>query len=391
MRIAYLVTTLAVGGAERQVVALARGMVARGHSVVILVVKPILPGEIEPGQGIELFSLGIARNPASILLGALRGARWLHRWQPDLLHAHTFPANMIARMIRLTRLKMPLVGTIHNVYEGGWLRMLAYRLTDRLASRMTTVSTAAREAFLKLRAIRAENSEVTVNGIDCNEFQRIPGRREQVRKQAGVGDRFLWLAAGRIAAAKDYPLLLESFARLLESHPGSLLWIAGAARPEDAALESDLRQRTTETGLDEKVCWLGARSDLPALMDAADGFVLSSAWEGLPLVVAEAMAMELPVVATNVGGVAELLGDCGWLIPPHDAESLAAGMCEVSDFVQRESYDLRAEAARRSGQSSRARVLANFEIGLRVAWWESYYRRLLAACDRSVSVQSKAP
>ncbi len=119
----------------------------------------------------------------------------------------------------------------------------------------------------------------------------------------------------------------------------------------------------------EHVRWLGLRRDMPALLDAADGFVLASAWEGMPLVLGEAMAMEKPVVATDVGGVRELVGDAGTLVPAKDPEALAEAMLAT----MRQSREERA----RMGRAARERIVHQFSMDAAADWWEALYRKLL--------------
>ena len=115
---------------------------------------------------------------------------------------------------------------------------------------------------------------------------------------------------------------------------------------------------------------LGLRRDIPALLDAADAFVLSSAWEGMPLVLAEAMAMEKPIVATDVGGVRELLGDTAQLVPAANPQALAAAMLSLT---QAEPEELR-----RQSQAARTRIQTHFNLETRVSEWESLYATLTA-------------
>ena len=105
---------------------------------------------------------------------------------------------------------------------------------------------------------------------------------------------------------------------------------------------------------------------MPALLDAADGFVLASAWEGMPLAVGEAMAMEKPVVATDVGGVRELVGDAGIIVPAKSPESLAEAMLTTMHITDAER--------RRVGRAARARIAAAFSIDAKADQWEAVYR-----------------
>ncbi len=118
------------------------------------------------------------------------------------------------------------------------------------------------------------------------------------------------------------------------------------------------------------VRWLGLRRDLPALLDAADGFVSSSAWEGMPLAVGEAMAMEKQVVATDVGGVRELVGYEGRLVPPRNPVALAAAMREVMQT------NVSAGIAR--GRESRERICSCFSMNTKPLEWERLYREALS-------------
>jgi glycosyltransferase involved in cell wall biosynthesis len=181
-----------------------------------------------------------------------------------------------------------------------------------------------------------------------------------------VGEEFVWLAAGRIVPAKDFPNLLRAFAEVRRSIPEAQLWIAGEGNPAGAKRASGF---ALVSGSLEHVRWLGLRRDLPALLDAADGFVLASAWEGMPLVVGEAMAMEKPVVATDVGGVRELVGAAGVLVPAGDSTALAQAMVELMRTTAGERLTL--------GRAARVRIATEFSIEARVDQWEALYRSVL--------------
>jgi glycosyltransferase involved in cell wall biosynthesis len=181
----------------------------------------------------------------------------------------------------------------------------------------------------------------------------------------GEGE-FVWLAAGRFVAAKDYPNLLRAFALLCASRSDARLWVAG----ETVGTEFDRVNRlAAELGVRSQLRWLGLRRDMPALLDAADGFVLGSAWEGMPLVVGEAMAMEKPVVVTDVGGVRELVGDCGLIVPSKAPSALAGAMLRLMRMPREDRHAL--------GCAARERIIARFSMEARADEWEALYRRLL--------------
>jgi glycosyltransferase involved in cell wall biosynthesis len=363
MRIAYVLTSLGVGGAERQAVALAERMAARGHAVALIVLRSRQREEWL--TNLDPIRLDMSRHTVSILAGLWKARHFLRDFHPDLIHSHTYPANMAARLLKIMLPGAAVLSTIHNVYEGSWPRMLAYRLTDPLSRHTTAVSQAAADRYVRLKAVPARKSSVLANGIDTMEFAPSPERRARLRAEMGVSEEFVWLSAGRITPAKDYPNLLGAVAHVRASVPSACLWVAGESSgvgiPAVQALAADLG---------DSIRWLGLRRDMPALLDAADGFVLASAWEGMPLAVGEAMAMEKPVVATDVGGVRELVGDAGVLVPAKSPENLARAMQEI----MRKTNDER----RKLGLAARERIAAQFSIDAKANEWELLYWKTLA-------------
>jgi glycosyltransferase involved in cell wall biosynthesis len=360
VRILYILTTLGIGGAEKQAIDLAEHMKAKGHVVALMVLKHT--AEEWPTK-LPVFRLNLKKTPLGILRGLRFAQGFLGIFRPDVVHSHTFPANIFARLLRvIPKPEFPipkLVNTIHNVNEGGWHRMLAYRLTDSLADRITAVSTAAAERFLKLKAVSAAKTSVLTNGIDTEHFTPDRNRRKRTRAQmlASQGDKtFLWIAVGRIVPAKDYPNLIKAFALVLIKEPTALLYIAGEG-------DSDALSQDTAN-----IRWLGLRNDIADLLDAADGFVLSSAWEGMPLALGEAMAMEKLCVATNVGGVSELIGAAGTIVSAGNSQALAEAMLATMHFTQWQQKS--------QGQEARRRIQAQFSMHAKAAEWTQLYAEL---------------
>lgn len=364
MRIVYVFTSLAMGGAERQGLALAGRMARRGHTVALLVLRPRLPDELTAAQ--PVVHLGMRKNPLSLIRSIAEAGFFLQAFRPDLLQSHSFHANFVARLLKPFVPKCVVLSTVHSVYEGAWHRMLAYRLTDGLSRRTIVVSQAAAKRFVRLHAVPRHKCLVLTNGIDLAEFVPSFERRTDMRAAMGAGAEFIWLAAGRLTPAKDYPNLLRAFAQLLQSRPDARLWVVGETKGAPFRHLTALASRLSVT---ESVRWLGLRRDMAALFDAADGFVLSSAWEGMPLAVGEAMAMEKPVVATDAGGVHELLGECGLLAPTQNPDALAAAMLEAMR---------KPEVVRMSlGCAARERVVAHFSMDAKADEWEALYSSLL--------------
>ncbi len=363
MVIVYMLTSLGMGGAERQVLALASRMADRGHAVKLLVLRP--PVAEQWPTALPLIHLNMRRSPVSVLKGFNRARRFLRVYRPDLVHSHSFHANIVARMLRIFVPAPVVLSTVHNVYEGGLHRMIAYRLTDSLCKRTTVVSAVAAERYVLLKAVPGHKCVVVTNGIETANFLSNAARRMNVRTSMDVANKFVWLTAGRLAPAKDIPNLLAAFKIVTATCPDVELWIAGEGKSTKGEHGTDVSEKDVDL---DQVRWLGLRRDLPALLDAADGFVLASAWEGMPLVVGEAMAMEKPVVATDVGGVRELVGQAGMLVPSKNPQALAAAMLAT----MRSSNEVRQEL----GRSARVRIEDYFSMEARAQQWESLYRAL---------------
>jgi glycosyltransferase involved in cell wall biosynthesis len=367
MRITYVLTSLGVGGAERQALSVAERMAARGHAVSLVVLAGRQVNEWPTTlDSACLTRLDMRKTPASAFAGFAKARRFLREFQPDLVHSHTYPANMAARLLKLSFPAAAVLSTVHNVYEGPWPRMLAYRLSDFLSRHTTAVSQAALDRYARLKAVSAGKSSVLTNGIDTAEFAPDAQRRARLRAEFGVRDEFVWLAAGRIVPAKDYPSLLRAFSSVRRAVSTVRLFVAGEASEAGFAT---VRELSTELGLGDSVCWLGLRRDMPALLDACDGFVLASAWEGMPLVVGEAMAMEKPVVATDVGGMRELMGEAGVLVPAKAPEELAKAMRTV---MQRTD-----EERRGAGRAAREHIQSQFSLDAKADEWEALYGAVL--------------
>jgi glycosyltransferase involved in cell wall biosynthesis len=379
MRIVYLLSSLGVGGAEKQALAVSERMAKRGHTVALVVLMPRLPEEWP--TAIRAVHLDVRKTPASVLRGFTRGRDFLREFRPDLVHSHSFHANIFARLLRMAGPPFVVLSTVHNVYEGRWWRMVAYRLTDSLSRRTVAVSEAAAQRFTRLKAVPKRKCSVILNGIDLNDtdvagFAPDAERSARMRAEFGISaaaanSDFVWLAVGRLAPAKDYPNLLHAFAAVRAQRPDAQLWVAGDPRGDQRA---PLESLAKELGVDGAVRWLGLRRDMPALLDAADAFVLGSAWEGMPLAVGEAMAMEKPVVATDVGGVRELVGDAGVVVPAKDFRALAEAMLTT---MQQSREEL---AAR--GHAARERVRGQFSMDATADTWEALYESLIPASDQ---------
>lgn len=362
MKILLLVTGLAMGGAENQVVSLADKFISRGHKVVLAYM--LQPARVLPcNEQVEVVWLGGTKSILGIAKAYFKLVKVVRQFKPDVLHSHMFHANLLSRLVTLVSNVQRLVCTAHNTNEGGKLRMLAYRLTDRLADEFTNVSEEAVKAFEQKKAAAVGRMLVTHNGIDTQRFSFSPVARQQLRSELGIQHSKVFIAIGRFHEQKDYPNLLDAFSIVSTSQLDAHLLIVG-----DGELRPQLERKIEVLGLQARVTLLGIRNDIPELLSAADFFVLSSAWEGFGLVVAEAMACERVVIATDSGGVAEVVGDNGFLVAPRDSEALARSMQEAIDMPD--------ELAKDYGLKSRRYICGRYSLQAVVSRWEEIYQNL---------------
>jgi glycosyltransferase involved in cell wall biosynthesis len=362
-RVAYLITSSGMGGAEREVCHLAEEFRRRGWAVAVISMLPLEPPISDlTAAGVLTLSLGM-RQGVPDPRGVLRLARFLRRWRPHVLHAHMVHANLLARLSRLVAPVPVLISTLHNENEGRRWRYVAYRLTDALTDVTTTVSRAAVAAATRRGAAPAGSIILVPNGLSTAPYRPDDSIRERTRSSLGV-QHFTWLAVGRLVDAKGYPDMIAAFVLARRAHPSATLLISGTG-----PLEPDVRRLIGDARLEDAVRLLGMRSDVPALMQAADGFVMTSRWEGLPMVLLEAGASGLPIVATDVGGSRDAVVDgvSGYLTAVAVPAETARAMTRVMEM----SMDER----RAMGRASRDHVSSTFEIALVADTWERLYRK----------------
>jgi glycosyltransferase involved in cell wall biosynthesis len=366
---------MGMGGADKQLLLAADEMRRRGHEVLIVSLTPLGP------MGLEGRSLGIPTDSLEMRRGVpdprglMRLIQLVRAWKPDVLHSHMVHANLLARALRVFVRVPAMVSTIHNIYEGGRLRMAAYRLTNRLVDHVTIVSQAAADRFVRDGIVPRELLKVVPNGVNPEHFRDVPAtERESLRRAMGLESEFVWLAVGRFQPAKDYPNLLRAFARVRERFPAAILLLVG-----QGPLQSETETLAHALGLGGQVRFLGVRQDVPDLMSVADAFVMSSAWEGMPIVLLEAAAAGLPIVATLAGGNHEVIleGESGFLVPPRDAEALGSAMLRLMELSD----------AQRASMGQRGRQRVRTEYGLRrvVDRWEELYREVLVRKGRGLA------
>ncbi len=367
-KITFVSTALAMGGAEVQVSHLARSLKRRNWEVsVISMTTPVALVDTLENEGVAVRSLDMQPGlPNPFFVFSL--AKLLKEFQPSVVHSHMVHANILSRVSRATSpsFSQPLVCTAHNTIEGGKWVERAYRMTDKFCNLTTNVSQAAVDRYIKIGAAPANRIRLMRNGLDTSQFLPDEGLRSSKRKELGLEDRLICLAVGRLTEAKNYGLLIDSFFELKTRIPSAVLLIVGEGEEED-----ELKGKASSLGLgDENLRWLGRRHDVSELMKASDLYVMSSLWEGLPMVLLEASASGLAIVATDVGGNSEIVQDGinGFIVDSGNQDGLVKAMDIVLSMSKNERMQL--------GSGGRKFVQMNYDLDLIVDQWESIYNEV---------------
>ncbi|EPG1716842.1 glycosyltransferase [Morganella morganii] len=362
MKILLVITGLGMGGAEKQVCALANNL-SKNHSVAII----SLSGDNiinKPDISIPIYSLDMKKNPLSLFKSFLKIKKIINDFKPDIVHSHMFHANIFTRISSIFS-KMPvLISTAHNSNEGGTLRMLLYRYTDRFASLSTNVSQEGVDVFIKKKASSKNRMILMHNGIDTDKFKFDASTGNKKRDELNISnsEKFnIILSIGRLTKAKDYPNLLTAFSHIDDKNTHLVIIGEGDDKKALQQLASDLK-------ISKNVHFLGLQNDISAWMSAADLYVMSSAWEGMPLVIGEAMSCQSCIVATDCGGIIELMNEHGFIVPKMEPYLLA----EKINYA----LSLPIDSRRKIGLEARQHIINNFSLTTISQQWLDLYNKL---------------
>ena len=362
MKIALVISGLRIGGAEQVVVSLADALVQMGHSVIIICFQSqayIRPFNFE----IPVICIGLDSH-VNIMSGLYRLRSELKQFQPDVVHSHMFHANIACRLIRLVVAIPRLINTAHNNLETSPLRVLSYRYSNYLADLFTNVSDQSVIQYERLGIVKKGKMLCVHNGIACDRFYYDKNAGQQVLKSLGIyAPTKVVIGIGNLRKEKDFHSLLDAMKIVHENHNDVMLLLVG-----EGALMESLKDAAMINNISESVRFLGQRTDIRALLSAANVFALSSYTEGFPMVVGEAMASECFVVATDCGGVREFLGDTGIIVSVKDPEGLAKGLLSALSLPDKEAEVYK--------QAARIRIRERYSLKAIAQQWLQLYTDL---------------
>jgi glycosyltransferase involved in cell wall biosynthesis len=369
-KLAFLITELEIGGAERCLTNLVLGLDRRRFEPAVYSLWPRpLPEQDELVASLESAGVPVhfleLRLPRHLHQGSRKLNRLLASQRPDLLQTFLFHANILGAFTGW-RLKVPRIVQGMRVADRSAWRMMLERVTARFADRIVCVSESVAAMAREEVRLPPEKLCVIPNGIDANQYP-APAAIDLTALGVPLGRRAI-AVIGRLHAQKGLDWLLRVAPRILRDFPDVDFVLAG--RGPDA---EPLRQLADSLQIGSRVHLVGWRSDVPAILRSCSLLILPSRWEGMPNVLLEAMASALPVVATQAEGVTEILG------PLADRQVVRFGDDEglldcVASFLRDASY------ARHLGALNRSRVESEFSLPQMVARYERLYGELLETC-----------
>ena len=375
----HIITRLDKGGSADVVLRLAEGLRRRGHDVQIvtgLTADPQEPlDEYGRNSGVEMtYVRSLIRDvsPADDLAAVVRLGKLIAERRPDVVHTHTSKAGILGRLAaRLVGHRMVVHSPHGHIFYGYFgprmtrLFIDVERLAARWTRRITTLTERGKRDHVATRIAPAEKFVTIHCGIPVSEFVEATATRTAARRELGCKpqERVVgWV--GRLVDIKGCDDFVRA-AALVATEMRSARFLVAGDGPESGAL----RALATQLGVAGRMRFLGQRRDIPRIMAALDVFALTSVNEGLGRVLVEAMAAGAPVVATNVGGVPEVVidGETGVLVQPRDPRDMADALVRL----------LRSKSERRRLIDNGRRHAARFDLAIMVDRFAGLYAELL--------------
>jgi sugar transferase (PEP-CTERM/EpsH1 system associated) len=362
MKIMHVLLSLEYGGAEKVAVNLIKKMQKDGFefSVCVLDKSGGLRDELNGNIQVEC-----AHRKGMDLTLPFRLTKVIKEFSPDIIHMHNstpFLYGVIAaRLAGIKKIVVTQHGSITK--ESKKMQFMLKRISGMI-NKTVAVSKDIEKYIKDTYKINGNKLELIINGIDEEIYKKDEGKRKEDRKKLGLEDKFVIGHVARLSPEKDQNTLIEAFSKVAKEIDKARLVIVG-----DGPLKDSLRLNVKSLKLQDKVLFSGSRSDVQDIMKIFDVFVLSSVREGTPLTLLEAMATELPIVATNVGGNPDVVrnGENGLLVSPGNPDMLAEKIVYL--YKNPELRD-------KMGKAGRKRVIEEFGLSKMAERYMKIYREL---------------
>ena len=333
MRVLFIISELTLGGAQKQVVELARQLVRHGHEATIYTLNREVPRAKElEGSGVVLLVDQKRRKVDPAVLRRLR--RYLREWRPDIVHGFLFDGDIYARIAAFGTGIPVLNSERSDNYTLSRIQYLGHRLTRMLADGLVANSHSGSAFAQRLYGFPPERRHVVWNGLRIEELERQAVARADYRREFfGPGEHKLACLVGAIKPAKDYHLAIDVAARLTRADPDWRVLFVGdqlsngtyraGVHSDTADYKQSVMRHFAEQGIADQVKFAGARTDAPSIVAQSDVLYVTSCREGFPNVVLEAMVLGVPVVSTDYSDIRRILPRPGQVVESRSADDLA--------------------------------------------------------------------
>lgn len=367
IKILYVNYSLDVGGIETLVLAICKRLDAKQYvpEVCAFVDAGRLQPEFEKA-GIKVHI--IKRVPGIDASLPFKLSKLIKQRGIDIIHAQNVSSWLYCAPASFLSGK-PLIYTAHTSSDYSGLHIYKWRLVEnilaRFTKRVTTVAAIIAEYMKKKEFVPANKIEVIYNGIDCKKYEQSVDVVLKKRELGIKESEYVIGNVARLTPVKNHELLITAFEQIKERIPNARLFVAG-----EGPLKEQLTDFIKQLSLESFVTLMGDRRDIHELLKVFDVFVLPSLKEGFPMVLLEAMAASIPVIATDVGGNKELVlnGETGLVIPPNNANALQEAIMKLHDFP---------DLAKTMGKNGERRVQEGFTFDMMINKYEKVYASLL--------------
>jgi len=353
IKITHILAELGFGGAERLLLDIIRSTDRSCFDIEVVCV--VTGGAFEKElEKIDVPVTIIGKNTKLGLDVFWKIRKHLLQTKPDIVHTHLFAGDFWGKIgAKLAGIKC-IISTEHNVnISEGFMKDTIKTFTNTFTKKIIAVSGAVKKYTIKKYKTSADKIDVIYNGIDLSRFHfKIPDFDKE---------KIILGSVGRLTEQKGHRYLIDAFEKIIEKFPQAELWIVG-----EGELKEKLQTQIEKLKLAEHVKLLGTRRDIPEILTQFDVFVMPSLWEGLGITVIEAMVTGLPVIASGVDGLRELIedGETGILVESKNAESLAEAIMKLLEDQS---------LAISLGKNAKQEIVENFDMTKMVKKYEEAY------------------
>lgn len=340
MKVLHFITTIDRGGAENHLQSLIEKQISNNYSLVVVYLKgnPYWKTYFEE-NGVQVFRYKSVFQLISII----------KKQKIQILHAHLQVPEILSFAASIISPNYKLIFSRHNDaysrFLPKWLNPTFYQIISKRASKIICISKNVYDFCSKNLGFHKEKLEVIYYGISKEIYDpRNINQNELVKlkKEFKIEDEFIVGTVARLHPQKSLHTLIKAFKLFSQQVPNSKLFIVG-----EGHLEYDLKKMTIEFGINEQVIFTGKRTEIPVFYKIFDVFVLSSVYEGLGLVLLEAMAAEKPIIGTKAGAIPDIISNCGIIVDKENPKAISKELEKlfnnpelVSKMIQKGNSDI---------------------------------------------------